>query len=130
MRVLDALELLEVATAECKERDIDTPEIRQALDILERHCRPKWRVHGFRENLKRCEESDPGEGQQQILRIYLGGIRTSVKAWLTKRIGQLNRRYRESKDTGVKAEIDRLTEELARLSEKWNGKRVPLEPPA
>jgi hypothetical protein len=35
MTVLEALAVLEAATLECKQRDIDTPEVREALDLLE-----------------------------------------------------------------------------------------------
>ena len=34
MRVLEALRTLEAAVIECKTRDIDTPEVREALDVL------------------------------------------------------------------------------------------------
>jgi hypothetical protein len=33
MTVLQALAILEAATMECKQRDINTPEIRDALDL-------------------------------------------------------------------------------------------------
>ena len=70
MRVLEALKILEAATIECKTRDIDTPEVREALALLEPYCRPEWRITGFRDHLKRHEEFGPGgEGQQQNLRV-------------------------------------------------------------
>jgi hypothetical protein len=34
MRILEALKILEAATTECKTRDIDTPEVREALNIV------------------------------------------------------------------------------------------------
>jgi len=34
MTVLEALATLEAATLECKQRDIDTPEVREALIII------------------------------------------------------------------------------------------------
>jgi len=37
MTVLEALATLESATLEWKQRDIDTPEVRDALDLLEEH---------------------------------------------------------------------------------------------
>jgi hypothetical protein len=36
MTVLEALAILEAATLECKKRDIDTPEIHEALTLFER----------------------------------------------------------------------------------------------
>ena len=41
MTVLEALAILEAAVLECKRRDIDTPEIREAVDFLEPHIRPE-----------------------------------------------------------------------------------------
>jgi hypothetical protein len=41
MTVLEALAILESATLECKRRDINTPEVREALDLLEPHIRPE-----------------------------------------------------------------------------------------
>ena len=70
MRILEALKILEAATLECKTREIDTPEVREALDVLAPHCEPEWRIRGFREHLKPSEEFGPsGEGQQQNLRV-------------------------------------------------------------
>jgi hypothetical protein len=40
MTVSEALAILETATVECKKRDIDTPEVMEALDLLEPHIRP------------------------------------------------------------------------------------------
>jgi hypothetical protein len=36
MTVLEALAVLEAAVLECKKRDVNTPEVREALDFLER----------------------------------------------------------------------------------------------
>ena len=38
MRILEALAILEAATLECKKREVDTPELRDALDFLEPHA--------------------------------------------------------------------------------------------
>jgi hypothetical protein len=38
MRVLEALKVLEDATLDSKKRDIDTPEVREALDVLDPYC--------------------------------------------------------------------------------------------
>ena len=71
MRLLEALKILEAATTESKERCIDTPEVREALDVLAPYCHPKWRVEGFRNSLRPIKR-DMGpelEGQQQMLRV-------------------------------------------------------------
>ena len=41
MTVLEALAILEAAVLECKKRDVDTPEVRAALDFLEPYIRPR-----------------------------------------------------------------------------------------
>ena len=48
---LEALAILESATLECKQRDINTPEVSEALDLLESYIWPKWLILQFRHNL-------------------------------------------------------------------------------
>ena len=48
MTVLDALAILEAATLECKQRDIYTPAVREALDFLQPRIRPQWLIQQFR----------------------------------------------------------------------------------
>ena len=120
MRILEALKILEAATLDCKTRDIDTPEVREALEMLEPYCRPEWRIKGFREHLKRDQEfGSEGEGQQQVLRVYFGGIYESVRKLLSAHIAKLVDRYRKTNDPAMKVEIDRLTMELSALLETW-----------
>jgi hypothetical protein len=120
VRVLEALKILESATLSCKNRSIDTPEVNQALDVLEPYCRPQWEVAGFRHSLVPCGDSgNDREGQQQVLRVYFAGIHDSVRKLLSAQIGRLNYRYRKTKDEAVNAELDRLTAELERLPERW-----------
>jgi hypothetical protein len=121
VRLLEALRILEAATIDCKTHNIDTPEAREALDLLEPYCRPSWRVKGFREHLIRHEEFGPGgEGQQQNLRVYFGGIYGNVRELLVGRIKRLESRYAKTKGAALKAELDRLTAELNTLPERWN----------
>lgn len=120
MRVLEALRILEAATLNCKTCRIDTPEVNQALDVLEPHCRPEWRVEGFRHSLEPHGDSgNDREGQQQVLRVYFAGIHGSVRKLLSAQIATLSYRYRKTHDQAVKAELDRLTAELERLPERW-----------
>jgi len=123
VRVLEALKIFEAATIECKTRDIDTPEVREALDVVAPYCRPEWRVTGFRDHLKRSDEFGPGgEGQQQNLRVYFGGNPRQCPAAASN--ADQRARYSLSKDEGfaAKAELDRLTAELAALPERWDVK--------
>jgi hypothetical protein len=48
MTVLQALATLEDAVLECKQRNVDTPEVTEALDFLEPHIRPAWLVPQYR----------------------------------------------------------------------------------
>jgi hypothetical protein len=51
MTVLEALAILESATLECKQRDINTPEVSEAMNLLESYIWPKWLILQFRHNL-------------------------------------------------------------------------------
>jgi hypothetical protein len=53
MTALEALVILESATVECKKRDINTPEIRAALNFLDPHILPAWLVPQFRHHIHR-----------------------------------------------------------------------------
>ena len=48
MTISDALVILEDATSHCKQRDVYTPEVRQALDFLQPRIRPEWLIPHFR----------------------------------------------------------------------------------
>ena len=51
MTILEALAILESATLDCKKREVNTPELRTALDFLEPHVQPAWLIPQFRHNL-------------------------------------------------------------------------------
>jgi hypothetical protein len=122
VRILEALNILEAAVIECKTRDIDTPEVREALDVLAPHCRPEWLVAGFRSSLKRIpmEFGPGGEGQQQNLRVNFSGIYRNVRQLLQRRVAQLETQQRRSKDAAVAAELNRLKAELERMPARWD----------
>jgi hypothetical protein len=91
MTVLEALAILEAAVLECKKRDINTPEVGAALDLLEPYVRPTWLIPQFRHHVvSECTDS-PGEreGQQQVLRVTFPGIRDSVRVLLEVRMDRL-----------------------------------------
>ena len=121
MRILEALKILEDAVHECTQRSIDTPEVHAALDAIEPYVSPSWSVQNFRHYLT----SSGGdlwshEGQQQNLRVNFGGIYRAIRALLQAQIGKLGAKYAASKDETVKAELDRLTAELAKMPERWD----------
>jgi hypothetical protein len=120
MRVLEALKTLEDAVLDCKLRSIDTPELHAALDAVAPYVSPSWSVQNYRLNVT----SSGGdlwshEGQQQNLRVNFGGIYRAIRTLLHGQIGKLGAKYAASKDETVKAELDRLTAELAKLPERW-----------
>jgi hypothetical protein len=86
MTVLDALAILEAATLECKQRDIYTPEVSEALDFLQLRIRPEWLIPGFRYHAQLDEGELDKEAQQQALRAILPVLRQSVKDLLGKQV--------------------------------------------
>ena len=120
MTALEALAILEASVLECKTRDINTPEVKEALDFLEPHIWPEWLIPQFRHHLERDPNADVDkEGQQQVLRATFPGIRESVKDLLKVRMDTLAREFAATQDTNVKAEIGRLSNELAMLDPPW-----------
>jgi hypothetical protein len=88
MTVLDALAILEAATLKCKQRDIYTPKVREALDCLQSHIRNEWLIQQFRYHAQLNEKNEVDvdkEAQQPTLRAILRRIRESVKDPLGKK---------------------------------------------
>ena len=121
MTVLEALAILEAAVLECKKREVDTLELRSALDLLEPHIQPAWLIPQFRHNLdgEQERESCAREGQQQVFRVTFPGIRDSVRALIARRMDALARKFHQTHDTAVSDEIYRLRRELKKLDEPW-----------
>jgi len=88
MTVLAALAILESATLECRQRDIYTPELREALDFLQPRIRPEWLIPQFRYHAHLNDKNEVDvdkEAQQQALRRIFPRIRESVKDPLGKK---------------------------------------------
>jgi len=130
MTVLESLAILEAAVLECKKRDIDTPEVRAALELLEPHVRPEWVIPQFRYHaLEHNGDSyTEREGQQQVLRATFPSIRDCVRELLGVRAAALARKFHETHDMAVKDEIERLLKEYGKLGEPWSF-RVILKSP-
>jgi hypothetical protein len=127
MTILEALATLESATLECKKRDIDTPELREPLDLLEPYIRPEWAIPQFRHHIGAVREIGyEREGQQQVLRPTFEGIRKSVKELVGVRMDALARKFHETHDLKVKEEIERLARDYGKLNKPWRfvAKRV------
>ena len=121
MTVLEALAILEAAVLECKKRDVNTPEVKEALDLLERYIYPKWVIPQFRHSaLEHNGDSYAArEGQQQVLRATFPGIRKCVRELLGVRTDALARKFHETHDMAVKDELERLLKEYGKLTEPW-----------
>src|SRR5262249_12095005 len=121
MTLLEALAILEAATFECKKREVDTPELRAALDCLELHIQPEWLIPQFCHNLdgEREREYAAREGQQQVFRVTFPGIRNSVRAVIGKQADALARKFHETHDMAVKHELERLLKEYGKLEKPW-----------
>jgi hypothetical protein len=120
MTVLEALTILEAAVLECKQRNVNTPEVTEALDFLEPHVRPAWLVPQYRHALDEPgDQAYDREAQQQVLRPSFDGIRYSVRDLLSIRLDRLKRQFATTHDMKVKEEIERLAPEYDKLKESW-----------
>ncbi len=120
MTVLKALAILESALLECKKRDINTPEVREALDFLEPNIRPTWLVPQYRDALDgHGDRPYEREGQQEVLRPRFEGIRHSVRGLLRMRLDRLARQFTATHDVKIEEEIERLRVEYDKLKEPW-----------
>ena len=88
MSALEAFVILESAVLECKKRNVNTPEVREALDSLERYIWPKWLIPQFHHHaLKDLTDNHVDrEEQQQVLRATFPGIRDAVRELLGVRM--------------------------------------------
>ena len=127
MTVVRALAILEAATLECKKRDINTPEVRQAPDFLEPYIQPPSLIAQYRHELDAAGDAVINrEGQQQALRASFRGIRTWARELLSKRMNRLVREFATVRDPKVKEEIDQLSREPTKLREPWGLWRAGL----
>ena len=120
MTVLETLAILESAVLECKKRDINTPEVMEALDLLAPHIQRQWVILQFRSHLQRDPKVEvDAEGQQLVLRATFPVIRESVKDLLGKQMDALARQFAATHDMKVKDEINLLAKEYGKLEEPW-----------
>ena len=120
MTVSEALAFLESATLECQKRDINTPEVMEALNLLEPHIQPPWLIPQFRYHLDRDPSVELNiEIQKQALRATFPGIRNSVRELLGKQADALARKFHETHDMAVKDELERLLKEYGELEKPW-----------
>jgi hypothetical protein len=90
MTALQALAIHEAAVLECKQRNVNTSKVAEALDVLELRIHPTWLVPQYRQALDRHVDHEyDREGQQQVLRPTFEGIHESVKDLLGKQMDAL-----------------------------------------
>jgi hypothetical protein len=118
MTALKALAILEAAVLDCKSKDINTLEVRDALNFLEPHTRPPSLVMQFRSHLDHGIVVDK-ERQQQVLRATFPGIRSSIKDLIGRQMEAQRRRFAVSRDVRVQTEIERLAREYDSLKQPW-----------
>jgi hypothetical protein len=62
--------ILEAVTLECKQRNVNTAEVREALDFLEPHIKPDWLIPQFRHHAlqdRSDNDVDLEEGNTDLL---------------------------------------------------------------
>ena len=120
MTIIEAITILEIATVECRSKDVDTPAVNQALNFVELYVRPEWVVPQFRYHLRRLGNSAIDIGDQQgILSAIFSIISDCVKDLVRKTMEALACEYDETRDSKVKEEIRRLIEEYAKFKDSW-----------
>jgi hypothetical protein len=123
MTPFQALNILEGAVLECMRRDVNTAEVREALNFLEPRIRPKWLIPRFRSHIK------PGGDtyfdlvrRQEVLCATFPGIRDGVRALLAKHMDKLASRHVGSQNRAVIRDLERLG--IARGNLRQPSKRV------
>jgi hypothetical protein len=116
MTVLEALAILEAAILECKKRDINTPEVSTALDLLEPHIQPTWLIPQFSHHVLKTRDDDYVE---RALRATFAGIRDSVKELIGTQMDALARKFAATHDIKDKKEIECLAAEYEKLKRRW-----------
>ena len=118
--ILEALGVLEAATQECKQRNINTPEVKDALDLLQLFVEPARLIPQFRNHL----ECDPNfevdkEAQQQVLRATFPSIRHSIKEEFEMNMEILARKFAATHDMKVKEKLEQLARNYRRVKQPW-----------
>src|SRR5262249_14572352 len=121
MTALEALDILESAVLECKKRNVNTPEVKEALDSLERYVWPKWLIPQFRHHALNdwTDNHVDHEVQQDVLRATFPGIRDAVRELLGVRADALARKFATTHDMQVRDELVRLLKEYGKLTVPW-----------
>lgn len=82
MMVLEALAILEAAVLECKKRHVNTPQVKEALDLLEPHVQPAGMVQQFRSHLDGEREAEWQKEGQQASRVIRSWSSAANSVWV------------------------------------------------
>ena len=103
-----------------QKRDIGTPEVREALDLLEPHIRPEWLVPQYRHALDgHGDRGYVARVNNRVLRPTFEGIRDSVRELIGKQMDALARQFAATHEMKVKKIFERLAAEYGKLKEPW-----------
>ena len=120
MTIIEAITTLEIATVECRNKNVDTPGVNQALNVVELHVSPEWVVPHFRYHLRRLGNSAIDIADQQgILSAMFSIINDCVKDLVRKTMQALACEYDETRDSKLEEEVRRLIEEYAKFKDSW-----------
>ena len=120
MTIIEAITTLEIATVECRNKNVDTPAVNQALNVVELYVRPEWVVPQFRYHLRRLGNSAIDiEDQHAVLSATFCIINDCVKELVRNTLEALACEYDETRDSKLKEEIRRLIEEYAKFKDSW-----------
>ena len=120
MTIIEAITTLEIATVECRNKNVDTPAVNQALNVVELYVRPEWVVTQFRYHLRREGHSAIDiEDQQAVLSATFCIINDCVKELVRKTMEALACEYDETHDSKVQEEIRLLVKDYARFKDSW-----------
>jgi len=120
MTIIEAITILEIATVECRSKNVDSPEVNQALSVVELYVSPEWVVPHFRYHLRRLGNSAIDIADQQgILSAMFSIINDCVKDLVRKTMEALASEYDETRDSKLEEEIGRLIKEYARFKDSW-----------
>ena len=120
MTIIEAITILEIATVECRNKDVDTPAVNQALNVVEVYVSPERVIPQFRYHLQRLGNSAIDiEDQHAVLSATFCIINDCVKDLVRKTMEAVAVEYDETRDSKLKEEIRLLIKDYARFKDSW-----------
>jgi transposase-like protein len=121
MTISEALQILEDAVLQCTQRNINTSEVKQALDLLEPHILPAWLIPQFRQEAMQPAGDTPleREREQQVLCAIFPRIRDSVRILLRKKMNRIACELIQTHNPNVREQLRCITREYGNLAQPW-----------